>query len=79
MKDQGGPAYPQHYVEKGFRGDMETGEVYGEGGLTMRDYFAGQALAGMVSSMADDPHIPWKEGARACYMVADAMIKVRNE
>lgn len=44
-------------------------------GMTLRDYFAGQALAGYHAHPANDRHSP--EIARYCYDVADAMLKAR--
>jgi hypothetical protein len=45
--------------------------------MTLRDYFAGQALAGM---MAHDQTSSWQdyEVAGDCYVYADAMIKARG-
>ena len=38
--NDGGPAFPV----------AETIHVYGHNGMTLRDYFAGQALAGILAS-----------------------------
>ena len=46
--------------------------------MTLRDYFAGQVLAGMgeyLMTNRDDLH----SIAESCYKIADAMIEVRNE
>ena len=65
----GGPAFPV------------TGCVHPNGnaivGMTLRDYFAGQALAGMLTS---GKAIEWKacEIADGCYSIADAMISARE-
>ncbi len=67
----GGPAFPI---------PERAGEMWEGGypdGLTIRDYFAAQALAGFLSS----PNLNRDRGdglARACYIVADAMLKARG-
>ncbi len=43
----------------------------------LRDWFAGQALAGMLS----DPHLPIEDTdsvAKHCFVIADAMLKARG-
>ena len=62
----GGPAFPSH-------GSM--GEVTHEG-MTLRDYFAGQAIAGkllMPGTAYDET-----DCARFAYEMADAMLKARE-
>jgi hypothetical protein len=51
-------------------------------GMTLRDYFAAQAMAGFCA----DPSVEWKHGqetettlAKLAYDVADAMIQVRQQ
>jgi hypothetical protein len=63
----GGSAYP-------FQGD---GDYTAELGMTLLDYFAGQALVGLCTDMddkLDTGNIPI-----ACYLLADAMLKERNK
>jgi hypothetical protein len=66
--NDGGPAFPP--------GDGS------ENGMTLRDYFAGQALAGQLAFSPSDPfkkyHQP-EEVASACYRFADAMLAARKE
>jgi len=57
-KDHGGPAFP-----------MPQG---GRGGMTLRDYFAGQVLAGLGDAIGQ------VDVAKVAYLVADAMIKARK-
>jgi hypothetical protein len=61
--NNGGPAFPF---------DGYYGETYG---MTLRDWFAGQALAGLTA----DPDMP---GAARCaalaYAYADAMLRARE-
>ena len=48
--------------------------------FTLRDYFAGQALAGiMVANVEEDfDNNPRETIAKICYEYADALIKQRN-
>jgi hypothetical protein len=70
-KDEGDqPAFPSAY-----------GTTNGNDGLTMRDYFAGQALvAAYPSWMADcrDANMSSAHMAQECYLIADAMIAARS-
>jgi hypothetical protein len=69
----GGPAFP--------RAEGETS--FPEDGMTLRDWFAGQALAvvaeSVIAGMAENgPHDPSEDIAWACYQIADAMIAERD-
>lgn len=65
-----------------------TYKVVQETGMSLRDYFAGQALAGMslrddgeYSMKDDDTGMPDQEAqwvAAACYRLADALLAHRN-
>ena len=74
----GGPAFPGEYqfTIHHDNGGIETRTANGEG-MSLRDYFAGQALAGIV------PEGPkWtgnREVAALCYVYADAMLAARDE
>jgi hypothetical protein len=74
MKD-GGPAFP-------WEDDSPHGKVIGRG-MTLRDYFAGQALAGSLGvvvgapSSAKDPKA-LQTVAVFCYAMADAMLAARE-
>ena len=58
-----------------------------ETGMTLRDYFAAQALQGICTISVDDWPEDWKNNeiapmhhaAKACYLIADAMMKARSE
>ena len=68
------PAFPQQ-----FHGTSEPSLS----GLTMRDYFAGQALAGnLEQGLEDDMNIKWwhpsEKIAKRAYAIADAMLKARE-
>ena len=63
----GGPAFPNS-VQPDFQ--------WAESGMTLRDWFAGQALAGILANPARlDNLVNTTEGA---YTIADAMIKSRG-
>jgi len=66
----GGPAFP---FEAG-----GSGVQISYPGMTLRDYFAGQALAGM--KVPEDGFSEFDAiRARRCYSMADAMLKAREE
>lgn len=68
-KDDGGPAFPV----------CEEALVRNLTGASLRDYFAGQALAGFCASSKVD--IAWlrEHCVPSCYQLADAMLKERNK
>lgn len=50
-----------------------------ETGMSLRDWFAGQALAGYSATSYPDEGLNPLEVACYCYTLADAMLKVRGE
>lgn len=55
-------------------------KAHGFDGMTLRDYFAGQALIGIIekhsfSSIVDNPEL----ASTYSYKIADAMLKERKE
>lgn len=68
--DDGGHAYPTLFTTP----DIGSGFK----GMTLRDWFAGQAIAGFA---ANPKNREWtaKECANDAYQYADAMIKARKE
>ncbi|MCB3267613.1 hypothetical protein NL448_08880 [Klebsiella pneumoniae] len=67
-ENNGGPAYPTQGYE----------------GLTLRDYFAGQAMQGWLASYPEGIQHPVatrheKMVAEFSYLMADAMLKAREE
>ena len=76
----GGPAFPSIRIERGMdiAGNGCNVRVYLPG-MTLRDYFAGEAMAGMCS----DPGLYREEGfeqvADWAYSQADAMIARRSK
>jgi hypothetical protein len=74
--NDGGPAFPLPAV----MGEREviSSSDYGEGGISMRDYFAAKAMQAILSSPNCPIEIYTGEIAKESYMVADAMIKARS-
>jgi len=65
------------FVEYAFAtGDHEHG---GQPGMTLRDYFAGQALAGWLASFGPDDAVKPAGCAEFAYEVADAMLEARKQ
>jgi hypothetical protein len=63
-RDDGGPAFPS------------TGNIFANnGGMTKREWYAGQALAGLRSLQRDGKIMPSEEAAEKAFADADAMIK----
>ena len=64
--NNGGPAFP---VMNDENGNLQTG-------MSLRDYLAGQALAGMNWI---DSGKTYADDAEMCYKIADAMLEVRKQ
>ena len=74
-KHTGGPAFPQ------INECVQNGIERGFSGMTLRDYFAAQAITGCMteywnSDSYSDPM--WTDIAKQAYGIADAMLKARN-
>jgi hypothetical protein len=68
--NDGGPAFPWELR-------LDNGAVSYSPGMSLRDYFAGQALAGYLAC----PDLSFTNSAtlaRDCYGIADAMLKARE-
>jgi hypothetical protein len=74
--NDGGPAFPVEVGQDG--GGVQTGCYSAWAtGLSIRDYFAAQALVGMMQAMrpySDD----FERSAKNAYLQADAMLKARE-
>lgn len=57
-----------------------TGDLYcADPGMTLRDWFAGQALPTVLKQVTEYPDEHWRVGvAMDAYMMADAMLAVRS-
>ena len=73
VQNNGGPAFPQTDLSAYNMGPAETGN----GGMTLRDWFAGQALAGHIAH--EGGGATFDLDATAAYKWADAMIAARGQ
>ena len=67
-KDDGGAAFPPN---AGWR-DYDPNAR----GMSLRDWFAGQALTGLVAAYTE---VSWHALAKDAYAIADAMLAQRNK
>lgn len=74
-KDDGGPAFPLGHI---YRRETNMPPDIGFEGMSLRDWFAGQALAGFRSQYGLAAFSHELMAARS-YAAADAMIKERNK
>lgn len=72
--DDGGPAFPGK-TEYSYSGG--AGFDY-HGGMSLRDYLAGQAIIGLLSFPGSRDGCPAASFAEAAYKQADAMLKART-
>lgn len=82
--NNGGTAFPSKFtIESGsfdpVQGKVAQGnQVYVQMGMTMRDYFAGKAIQGMLAN--DQAHKSDEDMlARNAYKMADAMLRAREK
>ena len=77
-KDTGGPAFPRPHSGT---------SQFAQEGMTLRDYFAAKAMQAILhhydsafdDETADEDDVPFPELlAKDAYIMADAMLKVRN-
>ena len=77
--DEGGPAFPCMRVDANVV--PKSPLVPHSHGLTLRDYFAGQAMAGMLANSSNLAEQAWRSDkclAEWSYKAADAMIAERG-
>ena len=70
--NDGGQAFPR----AGFDGPEGAGEPIA--GMSLRDWFAGQALAGWLASFGPGEAVKAESVAEFSYEIADAMLAARN-
>ena len=77
-RDDGGPAYPaQRFIIPADLEQRHVERLHEMQGMTLRDYFAGQAATGAFRG--GDTDVVDAVFARRCYELADAMIAARKE
>lgn len=69
-EEQGGSAFPIPHSN-------EAGAPVGEHGMSLRDWFAGQVMAGINANPVWDEH-GWSDRAKSSYEAADAMLEARK-
>lgn len=75
IPDDGGPAYPSRLPKN--RDQHLLDNI--NSGMTLRDWFAGQALSGMLAQPLDsDCAFSTKLCAKSAFEYADAMLAARN-
>lgn len=75
----GGPAFPVETYELR-RGGMNPPTKVHNAGMSLRDWFAGQAVQGLVSqSIGSALTSDLTQGARWAYNMADALLVAREE
>lgn len=82
IKD-GGPAFPvstsqSQYTEFGNYGHQDGNTTWQFGGMTLRDWFAGQQLAKITTAYVCDTKASYDRAAEHCYRMADAMLRARE-
>ena len=70
--NDGGPAFPRSAAFS----NAERTACTEQDGMTLRDWFAGQALAGMVSYVVEGA--TFENVAEDAYKAADAMLRARE-
>ena len=78
-KETGGQAFPRQQWEYDGQNNVLQ---YQEEGMTLRDYFAAKAMQGMLSNpgmwdLLNERHA--QSVAKDAYIMADAMLKARND
>lgn len=79
--NDGGPAFPSPGKDFTVPGGPVDGE-FSAPGMTLRDYFAGQALAGILGAEHDNREYGvagYSDIAEQSYSLADAMIAARSK
>ncbi len=69
-RDDGGPAFP-------LQNSNEPGGLDGAYGLSIRDWFAGQALIGIIGTIPGPGCASWDYYSEGAYKIADAMLTER--
>jgi hypothetical protein len=82
----GGAAFPRQFVPPGRYADRHSSSSWAghqeQSGMSLRDWFAGQALAGILASFPPDAHFATDKAKKALaddsYALAEAMLRART-
>jgi hypothetical protein len=78
MSKQNEPAFPVVFTDQVYGKDGESStDTYSAGGMTLRDWFAGQALAGLIGHPTTFGCTGDSTIAEMAYKLADAMLLER--
>jgi hypothetical protein len=78
--DDGGPAFPAHIAQ--IQGIATHSGEFAVGGMSLRDYLAGQVITGYATRITAKVGDSWPstaDFARWAYEQADAMLKAREQ
>lgn len=73
--DTGGPAFPVSYDHDTFQPSHVDEAKQLMSGMTLRDYFAAQAM--QASRSRQSQYVSWDDLAKDSYEIADAMLAAR--
>ena len=73
--NDGGSAFPETFVDN--EGRIDSASDYGKGGMSLREWFAGMALQGLLS--ANSIRKDGKTIEQVAFEIADAMIAEREK
>lgn len=76
FKENGGPAFPSSY--NSFASGGSGGGGYSNQGMSLRDYFAAQAMTAIMSSKELYEYMTTEMIASEAYEQADAMLEERK-
>lgn len=86
MKPDGGTAFPAFAPTLVYSSEADRAghfQPVPTGGMTLRDYFAGQALSAVIAyedrGLAQEDALPYPSIAREAYAIADAMLAEREK
>jgi hypothetical protein len=79
-KPDGGPAFPVSVEREELTEDGYRTVFYPAGGMSLRDWFTGQALKGLIPTQIQGDPGPWMHQiVRNAYLYADAMLAEREK
>lgn len=76
--EDGGQAFPSVAGDYSRWGDAEEATMKAVPGMTLRDYFAGQALIALAGNWGDHAGVRPEDVADDCYTLADQMLVTRE-